>query len=54
MREFLKGLELDPETIDKIMGKMGSQIEIDKSKDDKISDLEAKIVDLKRENKLEN
>ncbi len=51
MREFLKGLELDPETIDKIMGKMGSQIEIDKSKDDKISDLEAKIVDLKRENK---
>ncbi len=50
-REFLKDLGLEQEIVDKIMKKMGSTIEDSKSKDDKISDLEAKLVDLKRENK---
>lgn len=51
MREFLKELNLEQEVIDKIMKEMGTKIEDSKGKDDKITDLEAKIVDLKRENK---
>ncbi|WP_298061787.1 hypothetical protein [uncultured Rikenella sp.] len=51
MREFLKDLNLDQEVIDKIMKEMGTKIEDSKGKDEKITDLEAEIIQLKKDKK---
>ena len=50
MREFLKGLDLDQEIIEKIMKEMGTKIEDSKGKDDKITDLKKENKALKTDN----
>ena len=51
MREFLKGLDLDQEVIEKIMKEMGTKIKDSQEKDNTITDLQAEIVQLKKDKK---
>ena len=50
-REFLKDLGLEQDIVDKIMKELGTKIKDSQEKDNKITDLEAEIVQLKKDKK---